>query len=103
MKAAGAKLREERRVKSGGGDDGHLRATAAQDTHLRDFFFFNFSSARENTPARLTDHGGRRSLCHLAAVEHQVEMRCRGSARFASAVGLLVLGLLCAAEAAKGN
>lgn len=50
MKAAGAKLREERRVKSGGGNDGHLRATAAQDTHLRDFFFLFLLRQRKKTP-----------------------------------------------------
>lgn len=87
----------------GGGGDGHLRARAARDTHLRDFFKKFLLRQRKKNPAWLTDHGKRLSLRHLAAVKHHVEMRFRGSARFASAVGLLVLGLLCAAEAAKGN
>lgn len=52
-----AKLRETRWLKgeqSGGGDDGHLRATVVTDTHLLDFIFL----VRETF--RLTDEGRRR-------------------------------------------
>lgn len=54
---------------------------------------------------RLTDEGKRKkktAVFNFAAVELEVGMRFRGNKQFASAVGL-VLGLLCAVEAAKGN
>lgn len=54
-----AKLREERRLKgrelSGGGDDGHLRATVVTDTHLLDFIFL------VRATQHLTERGRRRS------------------------------------------
>lgn len=58
-----AKLREERRVRRRSrAADGHLRATALTDTRLPGFFYFLFEIfllRQRDTPARLTDDGGR--------------------------------------------
>lgn len=84
---------------SGGGDDGHLRAAAVTDTFLPDFIF-----SAERKKVRPPDEGKKKKKAtfDFAAVQLEVGMRFFGKKHFASAVGL-VLGLLCAVKAAKGN
>lgn len=95
-KLRGAVIEVDRRA-AVASDDGHLRATVVTDTHLLDFIFI----VRQKL--RLAEGGKKEEDSPLfAAVELEVGMRFRGNTQFASAVGL-VLGLLCAVEAAKGN